>query len=199
MMPKKIEELNLKTFQKLVDQVNKLAEENVELKKKLEIDIKDVNEKLEYRAKKNEDEITRETIEIKKMLQTTQARIEETIKVQEEIIMDMIKKFNEEFYKHKSNVVGDIEAIKNRQDILKISYTVNEAKLLEMIKTVISKEISGKIKGRESEALMRIWIEEFKDIIKKFEKIKDLSPFDFNARLDELASIVNSFKQKIQL
>ena len=198
-MPKKIEELNLKTFQKLVDQVNKLAEENVELKKKLEIDIKDVNEKLEYRAKKNEDEITRETIEIKKMLQTTQARIEETIKVQEEIIMDMIKKFNEEFYKHKSNVVGDIEAIKNRQDILKISYTVNEAKLLEMIKTVISKEISGKIKGRESEALMRIWIEEFKDIIKKFEKIKDLPPQDFNARLDELSSTLNSFKQKIQL
>jgi len=120
-MPKKIEELNLKTFQKLADQVNKLAEENGELKKKLEIDVKDVNEKLEYRAKKNEDEITRETIEIKKMLHTTQERIEETIKVQEEIIMDMIKKFNEEFYKHKSNVLDDIEAIKNRQDILKIT------------------------------------------------------------------------------
>ncbi|MHA1824670.1 MAG: hypothetical protein ACTSXM_12505 [Promethearchaeota archaeon] len=198
-MPKKIEELNLKTFQKLVDQVNKLAEENVELKKKLEIDIKDVNEKLEYRAKKNEDEITRETIEIKKMLQTTQERIEETIKVQEEIIMDMIKKFNEEFYKHKSNVLDDIGAIKNRQDILKISYTVNEAKLLEMIKRVISKNISGKIKGRESEALMRIWIEEFKDIINRFENIKDLPPLEFNTRLDELSNIVNSFKQKIQL
>jgi len=198
-MPKKIEELNLKTFQKLADQVNKLAEENGELKKKLEIDVKDVNEKLEYRAKKNEDEITRETIEIKKMLHTTQERIEETIKVQEEIIMDMIKKFNEEFYKHKSNVLDDIEAIKNRQDILKISYTVNEAKLLEMIKTVISKELSGKIKSRESETLMRIWIEEFKDIIKKFENIKDLPPLDFNARLDELSNIVNSFKQKIQL
>ncbi|MBY9018838.1 MAG: hypothetical protein KGD66_08395 [Candidatus Lokiarchaeota archaeon] len=115
--------MNLKTFQKLVDQVNKLVEENAELKKKLEIDVKDVNEKLEYRAKKNEDEITRETIEIKKMLQITQERFEETIKVQEEIIMDMIKKFNEEFYKHKSNVLVDIEAIKNRQDILKISYT----------------------------------------------------------------------------
>ncbi|MBY9018837.1 MAG: hypothetical protein KGD66_08390 [Candidatus Lokiarchaeota archaeon] len=68
-----------------------------------------------------------------------------------------------------------------------------------MIKTVINKEISGKIKGRESEALMRIWIGEFKDIIKKFEKIKDLPPLDFNARLDELSSLVNSFKQKIQL
>jgi gas vesicle protein len=31
-------------------------------------------------------------------------RIKETIKTQEEIIMDMIKKFNEEFYQHKSNV-----------------------------------------------------------------------------------------------
>ncbi|MBY9002464.1 MAG: hypothetical protein KGD73_00680 [Candidatus Lokiarchaeota archaeon] len=198
-MPKKIEELNLKTFQKLVDQVNKLAEENVEMKKKLEIEIKDVNEKLEYRAKKNEDEITRETVEIKKMIHTTQDTIEETIKVQEEIIMDMIKKFNEEFYKHKSNVLGDIDTIKNKQDILKISYTVNEAKLLDTIKSVINKEISNKIKGQESEALMRIWIEEFKDIIKKFEKIKNLQPQDFNARLDELSNIINSFKQKIQL
>lgn len=191
--------MNLKTFQKLVDQVNKLAEENVELKKRLEIDVKNVNEKLEYRTKKNEEEITRETLEIKKMLQSTQDRIEETIKVQEEIIMDMIKKFNDEFYKHKSIVLGDLESIKNQQDILRISYTVNETKLLEMIKTAINKEISTKIKGQESEALMRIWIEEFKEIIKKFEKIKVLQPQDFNARLDELSSIVNAFKLKIQL
>jgi len=191
--------LNLKTFQKLVDQVNKLAEENNELKKTLEIEVKDLNEKLEYRAKKNEDEITRETLEIKKMLHTTQERIEETIKVQEEIIMDMIKKFNDEFYKHKSNVLGDIESIKNQQDILKITYTINEAKLLETIKTVITKELSNKIKGQQSEALMRIWIEEFKDIIKKFEKIKDLTPQDFNTHLEELSSILNSFKLKIQL
>ena len=30
-------------------------------------------------------------------------------------------------------------------------------------------------------------------------RIKDLKPQDFNARLDELSNIVNSFKQKIQL
>jgi len=191
--------LNLKTFQKLVDQVNKLSEENIELKKTVEIEVKNLNEKLEYRAKKNEDEITRETLEIKKMLHTTQERIEETIKVQEEIIMDMIKKFNDELYKHKSNVLGDIESLKNQQDILKITYTINEAKLLETIKTVITKELSNKIKGQQSEALMRIWIEEFKEIIKKFEKVKDLPPQEFNARLDELSSILNSFKLKIQL
>lgn len=191
--------MSLKTFQKLVDQVNKLSEENIELKKTVEIEVKNLNEKLEYRAKKNEDEITRETLEIKKMLHTTQERIEETIKVQEEIIMDMIKKFNDEFYKHKSNVLGDIESIKNQQDILKITYTINEAKLLETIKTVITKELSNKIKGQQSEALMRIWIEEFKEIIKKFEKVKDLPPQEFNARLDELSSILNSFKLKIQL
>jgi len=198
-VPKKPEELNLKTFQKLVDQVNKVTEENVEMKKKFETDVKNINDKLEYRAKKNEDEITRETVEIKKMLQTTQERIEETIKVQEDIIMDMIKKFNEEFYKHKSNVLGDIEIIKNQQDILKISYTVNEAKLLEMIKAVIHNEITNKIKGQESETLMKIWIEEFKSIIKKFEKVKELPPQDFNARLDELSNLVSSFKQKIKL
>lgn len=191
--------MNLKTFQKLVDQVNKLSEENIELKKTVEIEVKNLNEKLEYRAKKNEDEITRETLEIKKMLHTTQERIEETIKVQEEIIMDMIKKFNDELYKHKSNVLGDIESLKNQQDILKITYTINEAKLLETIKTVITKELSNKIKGQQSEALMRIWIEEFKEIIKKFEKVKDLPPQEFNARLDELSSILNSFKLKIQL
>jgi len=85
-------------------------------------------------------------------------RIEETIKTQEEIIMDMIKKFNDEFYQHKTNVLGELEHLKNQQDVLKISYAVNENKLIEKIEKIVIRKVQDKIDGRENEILMKIWI-----------------------------------------
>jgi hypothetical protein len=131
----------------------------------------------------------------KEMLQ----RIEETIKTQEEIIMDMIKKFNNEFYQHKTNVLGDLEHIKNQQDVLKISFTVNENKLLEKIEKIVIKKVHEKINGRENEILMKIWLEEFKDILANFEKLKEVDPNEFKIRLKQITETIETFKSKMQI
>ena len=131
----------------------------------------------------------------KEMLQ----RIEETIKTQEEIIMDMIKKFNDEFYQHKTNVLEDLEHIKNQQDVLKISYTVNEKKLLDKIEKIVIKKVHEKIDGRENEILMKIWLDEFKDIIADFENLKRIDPKEFKIRLKEITDTIEMFKSKIQI
>lgn len=124
-------------------------------------------------------------------------QVEGKIKIQEEIIMDMLKKFNEEFYKHKSEVINDVETLKSQQDILRISYTVNENKLVEKVKDLITEELKERIHGQEGEILMKMWIDEFRDIIKNFEKLKKLKPKEFNLKLNELLKNIEEFKQKI--
>ncbi|TFF85745.1 MAG: hypothetical protein EU517_01300, partial [Promethearchaeota archaeon] len=113
-------------------------------------------------------------------------RIEETINTQEEIIMDMIKKFNNEFYQHKTNILSDFEHLKNQQDVLKISYTINEKKLLNKIEKIVTQKLHDKINGRENEILMKLWIEEFKNIIENFDKLKKMKPDEFKIRLKEI-------------
>jgi len=124
-------------------------------------------------------------------------QIEEKIRIQEEIIMDMIKKFNDEYFKHKSKVSEDIETIKTQQDVLKISYAVNENKLIAKIKSLISTELENRIQGQESEILMKMWIDEFKEIAKNFERFKKLKPKEFNLKLNEILNTIEQFKEKI--
>ena len=153
-MPKKVEELSIKSFQKLADQVEKLQLDNSKLTTK----ISDIQKNITQRIIDLESQIIQENKEIKKTINTTEEKIEETIKVQEDIIMGMMEKFNEEYYKHKTIVLKEIEALKNEQDVLKISYTINENKLLEQIKNVVKIEFNNKIKGQEAELLMKLWI-----------------------------------------
>ena len=153
---------------------------------------KDVQE-LKEKANKLESEV----ITINKESYYNREQIEEKIRIQEEIIMDMIKKFNDEYFKHKSKVSEDIETIKTQQDILKISYAVNENKLIAKIKSLISTELKNRIQGQESEILMKIWIDEFKEIANNFEKLKKLKPKEFNLRLNEILNTIEQFKEKI--
>ena len=125
-------------------------------------------------------------------------RIEETIKTQEEIIMDMIKKFNDEFYQHKTNVLGELEHLKNQQDVLKISYAVNENKLIEKIEKIVIRKVQDKIDGRENEILMKIWIEEFKKIIENFDTLKKMNPDEFKICLKEICDMIDLYKSKIK-
>ena len=153
---------------------------------------KELIKQIEIKIKNLKEEVGRNQ---KEMLQ----RIEETIKTQEEIIMDMIKKFNDEFYQHKTNVLEDLEHIKNQQDVLKISYTVNEKKLLDKIEKIVIKKVHEKIDGRENEILMKIWLDEFKDIIANFENLKRIDPKEFKIRLKEITDTIEMFKSKIQI
>jgi hypothetical protein len=44
---------------------------------------------------------------------------------------------------------------------------------------------------------MKIWINEFKEIINNFEKLKKLKPKDFSVRLNEISDTIEVFKQRI--
>ncbi|MHA1391158.1 MAG: hypothetical protein ACTSQT_02805 [Promethearchaeota archaeon] len=128
---------------------------------------------------------------------SSQERLEQTIRTQEEIIMDMINKFNEELLQHKSSMKEDIENLKSQQDVLKISYTINEKKFMDKVNSSISTIIRKQVEGKENEILMKIWISEFKEIIRDFEKLKKLKPKEFSVRLNEISDTIDIFKQKI--
>jgi hypothetical protein len=141
--------------------------------------------------------IKKEIITIKSDILSSQERIEQTIRTQEEIIMDMINRFNDELLKHKSTMKEDMEKLKTQQDILRISYTINEKKLMNKIDLSITKAITKHLDGKESEILMKIWINEFKEIFENFEKLKKLKPKEFSVRLNEISDILEVFKQQI--
>ena len=141
--------------------------------------------------------VKQEITSIKGDFLSSQGRIEQTIRTQEEIIMDMINKFNEELLHHKSSMKDDIESLKTQQDVLKVSYTVNEKKLMDKVNSSISRIINKQVEGKENEILMKIWISELKEIIRDFEKLKKLKPTEFSVRLNEISDTIDIFKQKI--
>jgi len=141
--------------------------------------------------------VKQEIISIKGDIISSQERIEQTIRTQEEIIMDMINKFNEVLLQHKSSMKEDIENLKSQQDVLRISYTINEKKFMDKVNSSISTIIRKQVEGKENEILMKIWINEFKEIIRDFEKLKKLKPKEFSVRLNEISDTIDIFKQKI--
>ena len=141
--------------------------------------------------------VKQEITSIKSDILSSQERIEQTIRTQEEIIMDMINKFNEGLLQHKSSMKEDIEILKTQQDVLKISYTINEKKFMDKVNSSISTIIKKQVEGKENEILMKIWINEFKDIIRDFEKLKKLKPKEFSVQLNEISDTIEIFKQKI--
>ena len=61
--------------------------------------------------------------------------------------MDMINRFNEELLKHKNTMIEDMQKLKTQQDVLRISYTINEKKLTDKINSSISDAINRRIEG----------------------------------------------------
>ena len=109
----------------------------------------------------------------------------------------MIKKFDEQFTKDKRHINEELEILKGQQDVLKISYTVNEKQLLEKIGALIASEVRNACGDKEREILMNIWIKELKSIIADFEKLKKMHPQEFNITMNEIANTIEVFKQKI--
>jgi len=171
----KLESIDPKEFQKLVEQVNNLKEEIKALKASQERDMNDIKSQI----KGIKEEFNRE------------------MKTQVEIISDLIKKNNDAFLKFKASTLGDLESIKNQQDVLKISFTVNENKLIEKIKNIIMDEISKQIKDHELEILMKLWIDELNEISKNFDKLKTINPKEFGLKINEIISVIDLFKSKL--
>jgi len=216
----KLEEIYPKDFQNLIEQTKKLNNAINSLKsmpkrvKNLEERFDKVQDRIDS-VKKNSETIQNLTNQIiklessiesakeeisaiKRNISLNQERMEQTIKTQEEIIMDMINKFNEQLLIHKSQMQEDVETLKTQQDVLRISYTVNEKKLMDKINTSITKALRKLIQGKESELLMKIWVDEFREIIENFENLKKLKPKEFSIRLTEISDTIEIFKQKIK-
>ena len=66
-------------------------------------------------------------------------------------------------------------------------------KINSSIITIVNKQVEGK----ENEILMKIWINELKDILGDFEKLKKLKPKEFSLQLNEISDTIDIFKQKI--
>ena len=221
-IPKKdeLEEISSKDFQNLIGQTKKLNKA-IDSLKNLPKKVKNLEERFDKAqdkidsVKKNFETIQKLTDQmikleasiesakkeistLKKDISFNQERMEQTIKTQEEIIMDMINKFNEQLLMHKSQMQKDVETIKTQQDVLRISYTVNEKKLMDKINKSITKALRKLIQGKESELLMKIWIEEFREIIENFENLKKLKPKEFSIKLTEISDTMEIFKQKIK-
>jgi len=216
----KLEEISPKDFQNLIEQTKKLNNAINSLKNMPKI-VKNLEERFDKAqfkidlVKKNSETIQNLTNQINRLEKSiksakeeistikrntslNQERMKQTIRTQEEIIMDMINKFNEQLLMHKSQMQKDVETIKTQQDVLRISYTVNEKKLMDKINKSITKALRKLIQGKESELLMKIWIEEFREIIENFENLKKLKPKEFSIKLTEISDTIEIFKQKIK-
>ena len=187
-VPKKVKNLE-ERFDKVQDKIDSVKKNSETIQK-----LTDQMNKLEISIKSAKEEISA----IRKDISFNQERMEQTIKTQEEIIMDMINKFNDQLLIHKTQMKEDVETIKTQQDVLKISYTVNEKKLMDKINISITKAIRKLIQGKESELLLKVWIDEFKGIIENFEDLKKLKPKEFSIRLTEITNTIEIFKQKIK-
>ena len=184
-MPKKtnIKEITPKSIQKLVDQVDDLKENIESVNKKLVENVSLIHENI----KKVEEEIA-----------INKDQNEETIRTQEDIIISMIHKFNDEFLMFKNKVIEELESVKEEIDIMKISFTINENQLVEKMKTTIREELKNIISGKEDELLMKLWINELKEILSNFENLKNLHPKEFNLQIEEIANTIEVFKQKLR-
>ena len=134
---------------------------------------------------------------IRKTISTNTENIKEQIKTQEDIIMSMIRKFDEQYMDHKNKISQDLDALKEEVDTLKISFTVNESKLLEKMRKNIAEEMRACVRGKESEILMKLWIDELTQIIKDFEKLKKMKPQEFTLQIQRISETIQAFKQEL--
>lgn len=180
---------NLKNLKSEMDNSTKALKTEIDRNNKtLKTELDTINKKL-----------TEEMGALKKAIELNQIQIQDQIKNQEEIITSMIKKFDEKFLRDKSKLNADIEELKNQQDVLKISFTFNEKQLLQKMQATINEDIKKAVKGKEKEVLMKFWIQDLKEIINDFEKLKKLHPKEFTLQLNEIANTIQVFKQKLSL
>ncbi len=154
--------------------------------------------KIQTDIQKDIETIKKDIVAIKKAQMLNQQQIEQQIKTQESIIMDMIKKFNEKLLNDKAKIDADIKDLKNQQDVLKISFTVNEKRLLEKIKSEVTIDIKEAVKDKEYEILMKYWIQDLKDIIFNFDRLKKMHPKEFNLQLTQILDTIEMFREKIK-
>ena len=112
-------------------------------------------------------------------------------------MLPTIQILNEIFTTEKDNFDREMDEIKADHDVLKVSFSVNESKMMEKIETLIYHNIRAVCEDKEREILMRVWIDKLKNVITDFEELKKVHPKEFTLQLDEIANTIELFKQKI--
>lgn len=215
MFKKKLTEVTVKDFEKIIDKMEKLEQKLLEIKITYDdqldrvqnelAELKELfglNQKLVDRDKGYDGRLTSlrtEVSEVRNLLTRNQQDIEEHIKTQEEIIVSLINKFNDQALTKFNQFTSEIEELKNQQDVLRISYTLNEKKLMEKIKETISNEIKNAVGDKEKEILMNLWIRKLKEIITDFENLKSQNPREFSIQINQIADTIEAFKKKLQV
>lgn len=189
----KIEDLIMIIDQKLEEHINLLDQ-------KFQEQVNDLTEKLSNHVNSTklitnglEDKIDNLTKDVSINLQN----IQDQIKTQKDDNISMSNDFNELITKTTSKIDSEFKQIKGQQDVLKVSFDVLEKKILEDAKTMIFGEVRLACKDKEDEILMNIWIEELKEIINDFDKLKELNPKDLKIQIDEISQVIASFKERL--
>jgi hypothetical protein len=156
---------------KFQEQVNYLTERNIEVGEQLGNLTKEVSTNLEI--------------------------IKDQIQNQKDENINFNNDINELIKKKTFKIDSELKDIKGQQDVLKVSFDVLEKKILDEAKSMIYSEVRMACKDREDEILMNMWIDELKQIIDDFDKLKEINPKDLRVQIDEISNIISVFKEKL--
>ena len=176
----------------------KLKTDVSNLDKKLKTDVSNLDNTLKTNISSVQERITKDVSSIQDWIKRDVANIQERIKTQEDVYSSKLKEFSEQYLIDKNNLTLEIQEIRGEHDTMKVSLTVSDKQLGERIKALVTNEIKNAAKGKEYELLMKYWIEELKDIVENFDKLKRMHPKEFSLQLNEIAETVEIFKQKIR-
>ena len=62
---------------------------------------------------------------------------------------------------------------------------------------MIFSEVRNACGDKENEILMKVWINELKDILSDFEKFKKMHAKEFTVKIEEISNTIDIFKQKL--
>lgn len=178
---------------KFTDQIKELNQNLSNRFKEFDQSIKTLTENIEEQINLN----SRNIKNLNKEFEIFQQNLEEQLNAHKEINTELIQEFDKQFNKDKRKLEEELASIQREQDVLKISYTVNEKQLLEKIEAMILSEISNVCSDKEREILMNIWMKDLKEIVNDFEKLKKMNPKEFTLKIGEITDTIELFKQKI--
>ena len=188
-----------KTIKKEVSSIQERFKADVSnLEKTLKTDVSNLDKTLKTDISKIQERITKDVSSIQDWIKRDVSNIQERIKTQEDVYSSKLKEFSEQYLIDKNNLTLEIQEIRGEHDTMKVSLTVSDKQLGERTKALVSNEIKNAAKGKEYELLMKYWIDELRDIVDNFDKLKRMHPKEFNLQLNEIAETVEIFKQKIR-
>lgn len=174
----------------LEEYIQKLADKTQFIEKNL-VKLGSIVKSLKTKIEQNHEEI-------QKTVKLQTERLDKAIETQREVLLSMIEKNKKGISGFKTEANGELDSLRRDIDTFKISLNVNENRLIQKIKELISLELGNAVKGKENEVLMSLWIKELKSIIRDFDKLKKLHPKQFSLRLKEISDTIDIFKQQLK-